>query len=42
MRADFDRQYQTHLEHLKLEGLHAKTIEAYSHAIRRIGKHSDQ
>lgn len=37
--ADFDRQYQTHLKHLKLKGLQAKTIEAYSRAIRRIGAH---
>lgn len=34
----FDRQYQTHLKHLKLKGLQPKTIEAYSRAIRRIGK----
>ena len=33
----FDRQYQTHLKHLKLKGLQPKTIEAYSRAIRRIG-----
>jgi integrase len=38
---DFDRQYQTHLKHLKLKGLQAKTIEAYSRAIRRIGNHFD-
>lgn len=37
--ADFDRQYQTHLKHLKLKGLQPKTIEAYSRAIRRIGAH---
>ena len=37
--AHFDRQYQTHLKHLKLKGLQPKTIEAYSRAIRRIGKH---
>src|ERR1035437_7421579 len=35
----FDGQYQTHLKHLKLKGLRPKTIEAYSRAIRRIGKH---
>jgi integrase/recombinase XerD len=34
----FDRQYQRHLKHLKLKGLQPKTIEAYSRAIRRIGK----
>lgn len=37
----FDRQYQTHLKHLKLKGLQPKTIKAYSHAIRRIGAHFD-
>ena len=36
--AHFDRQYQRHLQHLKLKGLQPKTIEAYSRAIRRIGK----
>ncbi len=35
--AHFDRQYQTHLKHLKLKGLQPKTIEAYARAIRRIG-----
>jgi len=39
--AEFDRQYQTHLKHLKLKGLQPKTIEAYSRAIRRIGAHFD-
>ena len=33
----FDRQYQTHLKHLKLKGLQPKTIEAYARAIRRMG-----
>jgi site-specific recombinase XerD len=33
----FDRQYQTHLKHLKLKGLRPKTIEAYARAIRRLG-----
>ena len=33
----FDRQYQTHLKHLKLKGLQPKTIEAYARAIRRTG-----
>src|SRR5919108_2934830 len=33
----FDRQYRTHLKHLKLKGLQPKTIEAYARAIRRIG-----
>jgi len=35
----FDRQYQTHLKHLKLKGLQPKTIEAYSRAIRRLGEY---
>ena len=26
----FDRQYQTHLKHLKLKGLQPKTVEAYA------------
>jgi site-specific recombinase XerD len=39
--ADFDRQYQTHLKHLKLKGLQPKTIEAYARAIRRIGERFD-
>ena len=39
--ADFERQYQTHLKHLKLKGLQPKTIEAYSRAIRRIGVYFD-
>ena len=37
----FDRQYQRQLKHLKLKGLRPKTIEAYSRAIRRIGKRFD-
>ncbi len=40
--AHFDRQYQRHLQHLKLKGLQPKTIEAYARAIRRIGKRFDQ
>lgn len=39
--AHFDRQYQTHLKHLKLKGLQPKTIEAYARAIRRIGDYFD-
>jgi integrase/recombinase XerD len=35
--ADFKQNYQTHLKHLKLKGLQAKTIEAYSRAMRRVG-----
>ena len=34
----FDRQYQTHLKHLKLKGLQPKTIEAYV----RISRHRDR
>jgi len=37
----FDRQYQTHLKHLKLKGLLPKTIEAYSRSIRRVGDYFD-
>ena len=33
----FDRNYQSHLKHLKLKGLQPKTINAYSSAIRRAG-----
>jgi integrase/recombinase XerD len=39
--AHFERQYQTHLKHLKLKGLRPKTIEAYARAIRRIGARFD-
>jgi integrase/recombinase XerD len=35
--AHFDRQYRTHLKHLKLKGLQPKTIDAYARAIRRMG-----
>jgi site-specific recombinase XerD len=37
----FKRQYKKQLQHLKLKGLQPKTIEAYSRAIRRIGKYFD-
>ena len=40
--ATFNEHYQRHLKHLKLKGLQPKTIDAYSRAIRRIGKHFDQ
>ena len=33
----FERQYQTHLKHLKLQGLQPKTIDAYARAIRCLG-----
>ena len=39
--AIFNQRYQAHLKHLKLKGLQPKTIDAYSRAIRRIGKHFD-
>ena len=35
----FDRQYQTHLKHLKLKELQPKTIDAYARAIRRLGEY---
>jgi len=37
----FNHQYQQHCKHLKLMGLRPKTIDAYSHAIRRIGAYFD-
>lgn len=40
--AHFDRQYQTHLKHLKLKGLQPKTIDAYARAIRRLGGYFSQ
>jgi len=39
--AHFERQYQTHLKHLKLKGLQPKTIDAYARAIRRLGAYFD-
>jgi len=39
--ADFKRQYDTHLNRLRLKGLQPKTIEAYARAIRRIGAYFD-
>lgn len=41
VRVDFDRRYQSHLKHLKLQGLQPKTIEAYARGIRRMGKYFD-
>lgn len=38
---DFDRRYQSHLKHLKLQGLQPKTIDAYARAIRRMGEYFD-
>lgn len=40
--AIFQRNYQRHLQHLKLKGLQPKTIDAYSRAIRRIGERFDE
>ena len=37
----FDRQYQSHLKHLKLKGLQPKTIDAYSRTIRQVGNYFD-
>lgn len=39
--SDFEQNYQTHLKRLKLNGMQPKTIEAYSHAVRRAGKYFD-
>ena len=39
--ANFNRNYQLHLQHLKLKGMQPKTIDAYSRAIRRIGARFD-
>jgi integrase/recombinase XerD len=41
LESSFKRDYKKHLQHLKLKGLQPKTIEAYSRAIRRIGKYFD-
>jgi integrase/recombinase XerD len=40
--AIFNRNYQLHLQHLKLKGLQPKTIEAYSRAVRRVGERFDR
>ena len=39
--SDFNKNYQSHLKHLRIKGLQPKTIEAYSRAIRRIGEYFD-
>jgi site-specific recombinase XerD len=36
-KSNFNKNYQSHLKHLRIKGLQPKTIEAYSRAIRRIG-----
>jgi len=38
---DFERNYQAHLKRLKLKGMRPKTIEAYSHGVRRAGAYFD-
>ncbi len=35
----FAQNYQRHLKYLKLNGMQPKTIEAYSHAVRRAGEY---
>lgn len=37
----FKRIYTKHCKLLKLNGLQPKTVDAYSRAIRRIGRHFD-
>jgi len=37
----FERQYQSHLKHLKLKGMQPKTIDAYARGMRRIGEYFD-
>lgn len=39
--SDFKKNYQRHLQHLRMKGLQPKTISAYSRAIRRIGAYFD-
>jgi len=41
VREDFDRRYQSHLKHLKLQGLQPKTIDAYARGIHRMGEYFD-
>lgn len=37
--SNFKQRYETHLKHLRLQGLRPKTIDAYARAIRAIGAH---
>jgi len=37
----FKQDYEKHLQYLELKGFQPKTIDAYSRAIRRIGKYFD-
>lgn len=39
--ATFHRNYERHLQHLRLKGLQPKTIDAYARAIRHIGERFD-
>ena len=41
-RSNFKQQYETHLKHLRLQGLQPKTIEAYALAIRHLGAYFDE
>lgn len=38
---DFNQNYETHLKHLRLQGLRPKTIAAYARAIRQVGAYFD-
>lgn len=38
---DFDRRYQSHLKHLKMQGTQPKTIDACARGIRRMGEYFD-
>jgi len=38
---NFKKNYQRHLQHLRMKGLQPKTIAAYSRAVRRIGAYFD-
>ena len=40
--SSFDRNYTSHLQHLRLKGLQPKTIDAYARAVRRAGERFDQ
>ena len=39
VKDDFDRRFQSHLKHLKLQGLQPKTQDAYARGVRRMGDH---
>ena len=38
----FAQRYASHLKHLKLQGLQAKTVDAYACAIRTLGDRTPQ